>query len=40
MKITKTIKQKQKRFTNTYFDELLGKVSSTDNSSDDSNGEK
>ena len=41
IKIRKTVtQQKQKRFTNTYFDELLGKVSSTDNSSDDSNGEK
>ena len=36
----KAVTQKQKRFSNTYFDELLGKVSSTDNSSDDSNGEK
>ena len=40
VKMRKAVTQKQKRFSNTYFDELLGKVSSTDNSSDDSNGEK
>ena len=33
-------KQKQKRFTNTYIDELLGIISSTDNDSDDLDGEK
>ena len=33
-------KQKQKRFTNTYIDELLGIISSKDNDSDDLDGER
>ena len=33
-------KQKQKRFTNTYIDELLGTISSKDNDSDDLDGER
>ena len=32
-------KQKRKRFTNTYLDKFLGNISSTDNDSDDSDGE-
>ena len=32
-------KPKRKRFTNTYIDEFLGDISSTDNGSDDSDGE-
>ena len=40
MKITKTIKQKQKRFTNTYtcLDIFLGNISSMDNNSSDVDG--
>ena len=34
------VKQKRKRFTNTYIDEFLGNISSTDNDSDDSDGER
>ena len=40
MKITKTIKQGQKRFTNTYtcLDKFLGNISSMDNNSSDLDG--
>ena len=33
-------KQKRKRFTNAYTDEFLGNISSTNNDSDDSDGER
>ena len=33
-------KQKRKRFTNAYIDEFLGNISSTNNDSDDSDGER
>ena len=33
-------KQKWKRFTNAYIDEFLGNISSTNNDSDDSDGER
>ena len=33
-------KPKRKRFTNIYIDEFLGNISSTDNSSDDLDGER
>ena len=33
-------KQKRKKFTNAYIDEFLGNISSTDNDSDDSDGER
>ena len=38
-KVHKT-KQKQKRFTNTHIDEFLSNMSSVDNGSDDSDGER
>ena len=39
IKITSTVK-KPRRFTNTYTDQFLGNISSTDNDSDDSDGER